>query len=330
MRVYTKEWHELSDYLTAVEDFESIEDRDYSDEDIERLHQKALEKYLNGERELYDEPPYFDLKEWKEENPKEEFDPEDYLIADITEDDDVVNFRAPSSYEELLEYTKREFEHEKRLYDNREPFNAEEETEFFEDMYNGSLEEPDPDIPAWIRESVDSRLIALGLLPESIYKKLQEEKELKQKRFDELDELADRQMEEYDDEDENEEYEDFEEKLNDLQSGYVLGVREVSETYEIETVDWEFDEDDEENEVTEFTQIRRIYTFTDVKIIEDEGLEIVPETDEDGDVSSNCDLMDYELYDDNGRYEVHLLFNNGEHGLKYLTLSCDGLVTSGE
>lgn len=328
MRVYTKEWHELSDYLAAVDEFEPIEDKDYSDEDIERLHQKALEKYLKEERELYDEPPYFDLKEWKEENPKEEFDPEDYLIADITEDGDEVNFRAPASYDELLEYSKREYEHQVEMYENREPFNAEEETEFFEGMYNDNLEEPDSDIPAWIRDAVDPRLIALELLPESIYKRLQEEKETKQKRFDELDELADRMLEEYDDEDDNEEYEAFEEKLSDLQSGYIHGAREIGKSYEVEMVDWEYDEEDVDDEDIEFTQVRRVYTFRNVIIIEDEGLEIVPETDEDGEVVSNCELMDYELYNDNGRYEVHMLFDNGEYGFRYLTLSCDDIFTS--
>ena len=330
MRVYTKEWHELSDYLTSVDMFEPIEDGDYSDEDIEKLHQKALENYLKEERELYDEPPYFDLKEWKEDNPKEDFDPEDYLIADITEDGEEVNFRNPESYEELLEYTKREYEHEIKEYEEREPFNEKEETELFEEMYNDSLGEPDEDIPAWVRETVDPRLIALGLLPKSIYKNLEEEKESKQKRFDELDEIADRVLEEYEDEESSEEYEDFEEKLSDMQSGYVLSAGKVGSSYEIEIVDWDYEDDDceedDEDDESEYPQVRRVFTFSNAGIIEDEGLVFESETDEDGDVLTNCELMDYELYEDNGRYEAHMLFDNSEHGLKYLTLSCDGLV----
>ena len=264
MRVYTKEWHELSDYLASVDLFEPIEDGDYSDADIEKLHQKALENYLKEERELYDE---------------------------------------------------------------REPFNEKEETELFEEMYKDSLDEPDEDIPAWIREAVDPRLIALGLLPEGIYKRLEEEMEAKQKRFEELDEIADRVLEEYEDEEASEEYEDFEEKLSDMQSGYILSAGKVDSSYEIEIVDWDFDEDeDEEDDETEQAQVRRIFTFSNADVIEDEGLDIEPETDEDGDVMSNCELMDYELYNDNGRYEVHMLLDNGDHGLKYLTLSCDGLV----
>ena len=71
MRVYTKEWHELSDYLSAVEEFEPIEDRDYSDDDIERLYQRALENYLNEyDLTLYDfyqntgSRSLFRLKKW--------------------------------------------------------------------------------------------------------------------------------------------------------------------------------------------------------------------------------------------------------------------------
>ena len=47
------------------------------------------------------------------------------------------------------------------------------------------------------------------------------------------------------------------------------------------------------------------------------------EIDEDGDLTSNCDLECHELYFEDGRFEVHFLLDDGE--LKYLTFSCDDI-----
>lgn len=282
MRVYTKEWHQLSDYLVTVEDFEPVEDKEYTDADIEALYQKRLEKYLDEQREMSREYP----------------------------DDD--------------------------FYDEKE------EIEFFEELYHDSLEDPDEDIPAWIRESVDPRLIALEVLPESVYSKLKEEMALKQKRFDELEELAERMYEDgmHEDDESHEEYEDADDVIGDIMGGYILDIRELGDSVEIEYVTWDdgdddedfedddFDEDDideEDDDDFEDVQIRRIATFKGTRIIEFEKPEIKTECDEDGDIESNCDIIDYELYYEAGRYEVHMLLDNEEHGLKYLTLNCESV-----
>ena len=283
MRVYTKEWHELSDYLVTVEDFEPVEDKEYTDAEIEELYQKRLEKYLDDQREMSREYP----------------------------DDDF--------------------------------FVEKDEIEFFEEMYNDSLEDPDEDVPAWIRESVDPRLLALGVLPESVYSKLKEEMTLKQKRFDELEELAERMYEDgmHEDDEHYEEYDEADDVIGDIMGGYILDIRELDASVEIEYVTWDDgddDEDDEDDDDVDFedididdeedfedVQIRRIATFSGARVIEYEKPEIKAEHDEDGDIESNCDLLDYELYYEADRFEVHMLLDNEEHGLKYLTLNCESV-----
>ena len=279
MRVYTKEWHELSDYLVTVEDFEPVEDKEYTDAEIAELYQKRLEKYLDDQREMSREYP----------------------------DDDF--------------------------------FVEKDEIEFFEEMYNDSLEDPDEDVPAWIRESVDPRLLALGVLPESVYSKLKEELTLKQKRFDELEELAERMYEDgmHEDDEHYEEYDEAEDVIGDIMGGYILDIRELDASVEIEYVTWDDGDDDEDDDVDfedididdeedfEDVQIRRIATFSGARVLEYEKPEIKAERDEDGDIESNCDLLDYELYYEADRLEVHMLLDNEEHGLKYLTLNCESV-----
>lgn len=278
MRVYTKEWHELSDFLVTVEDFEPVEDKEYTDAEIEELYQKRLEKYLDDQREM------------------------------------------------------------SREYPNDDFFVEKDEIEFFEEMYNDSLEDPDEDVPAWIRESVDPRLLALGVLPESVYSKLKEEMTLKQKRFDELEELAERMYEDsmHEDDEHYEEYDEADDVIGDIMGGYILDIRELDASVEIEYVTWDDGDDDEDDDVDfedididdedfEDVQIRRIATFSGARVIEYEKPEIKAERDEDGDIETNCDLLDYELYYEADRFEVHMLLDNEEHGLKYLTLNCESV-----
>lgn len=327
MRYYTKEWYELMQALGTSEMFEPIIEKEYSDEEFEQLYCEMLEKHIQEERDLYDEPPVFDLDEWKEEFPREEFDPEYFLIGEIDEDGEEYDLRNPESYEELLQFQIDEYEHQWKEFEERPPFDEEEAREEFEDDYNESLEEPDEDIPAWIRESVDPRLIALGLLPERVYKKLLDEEEEMERRFDELDEIADMEYESlYEDLLEGDEdaaaelpegidYDELIRNIEDLNAvdgDYVAEVRILDGDLVIVFSGW-----DEEGD-----EIVRTAFFENAEILEDDGLEITTERDEDGDIVSDCDFTAHELYClDDGKYEVHMLFEN--KGLKYLTFRCD-------
>jgi hypothetical protein len=287
MRFYTKEWSSLMDSLGVVDMFRPVIDKEYTDEEIEALYDESMDIYVEQEREIYDEPPHIIFEE--DEDDEDDDD-------DIDEDDDIV-----ISIDELLDE-----------YENREPFDEEEARSEFEENYKDALEEPDEDIPAWITECVDPRLIAMGVLPEGAYKKLMAEEKKLQERFDELDAAADEALEDMY-ASMPDEYTGILDDFDELDGDYVIGIEREGDELCLMLYGW--DEDAE--------PVKRTVTFDGVSIIEDEGITIDCEIDEDGDYMSNCDLSYHEIYFENDRFEVHMLFDDGEQ--KYLTLSCDGI-----
>lgn len=273
MRFYTKEYYTLMMELGVSELYEPIIDKDYSDEEIEELYQKALDRYVEEERADYDEPPEFD--------PDEAADPE---------------------YAEML---REELEE----YENREPFDEQEAAEEFRETYEDNLEEPDEDLPEWVREAVDKRILAMYFMPEKIYRKLTEEDAANEERFEALDERADEALEEMRG-NLPEELEELMDTLEELESSDVVSAVIGEGEIELKMGGW--DEDGEEV----------LYTlrFDEAEIIENDGVAVNSWVDEDGDVMSDCEFLYAEMYSGDGRPEVHMMFDNG--GLKYLTFSC--------
>jgi hypothetical protein len=107
-----------------------------------------------------------------------------------------------------------------------------------------------------------------------------------------------------------EEYEELFETLEELEDAYVLGIKKTGDEIELKLEGW----DDEGEEA--------VYTlrFDEVEVLEDDGVTAHPGKDEDGDTESDCELLYSEVYIEEGRPEVHMMFDN--NGLKYLTFSC--------
>lgn len=260
--------------LGAASMYEPVIDKDYSDEEIEDLYQKALDRYVEEERAAYDEPPE--------------------LIFD--EDGDP---------EEDLELFRIETEE----YENREPFDEEEAEAEFEEMYRDNLEEPDEDLPDWVRDVVDTRILAMYFMPEKIYRKLSEQDEENEERFDELDERADEALEELM-ETLPEELAELMDDLVELEDATVMDARTDGGVIELLLLGW--DDDGEEK----MYRLR----FAGAEMIEDEGVDVRSWEDEDGDMDSDCELLYSEVYLEDGRPEIHMMFDN--NGLKYLTFRC--------
>lgn len=273
MRFYTKDYYTLMMALGVTDLYEPVIDKEYTDEEIAELYQKALDKYIEEERASYDEPPE--------------------LVSDDNDDP------------EYVEMLRQEIEE----YENREPFDEEEAKADFEEMYRDNLEEPDEDLPEWVRESVDPRLPAMYVLPEKVYKKLADEDEANEAKFEELDEVVEDALEDMRD-DLPEEFEELLDTLEELECASVLSADVSDGEIELKLEGW----DDEGEEV--------IYTFRfdEAEIIENEGLDVNSGKDEDGDTESDCELLYSEVYIEEGRPEVHMMFDN--NGLKYLTFSC--------
>ena len=259
--------------LGVTEMYEPVIDKDYTDEEIEELYQKALDKYIEEERADYDAPPVLYLEE--------------------------------AGDPEALEFFRIETEE----YENREPFDEEETAEDFEELYRDNLEDPDEDLPDWVRDEVDPRILAMYFMPEKIYRKLSEQDAANEERFEALDERADEALDDMIDE-LPEEYEELFETLEELEDAYVLGIEMAGDEIELK-----LEGCDEEGEEVVYT-----LRFDEVEVLEDEGVTAHPGKDEDGDTESDCELVYSEMYIEDGKPEIHMLFDND--GLKYLTFRC--------
>ena len=273
MRFYTKEYYTLMMGLGTVDMYEPIIDKDYTDDEMEELYQKALDKYIEEERASYDEPPVL-------------FVDEDGNAEDL-----------------------EDFEAEVEEFENREPFDEKEAAEEFEDLYKDNLEEPDEDLPDWVKETVDPRILAMYFMPEKIYRKLAEEDKANEEKFEALDEKADEALEDMRG-DLPEEYEELMDLLEELENAYVIEAAIGSGEIELKLEGW-----DDEGEEAVF-KLR----FDEAEVLENEGVEAHSEKDEDGDIESDCELLYSEIYVEDGRPEFHMLFDN--NGLKYLTFRC--------
>lgn len=274
MRFYTKEYYTLMMSLGVTEMYEPVIDKDYSDEEIEELYQKALDRYVEDERAEYDAPPVMYLDE--------DGDPEDLEL----------------------------FRFETEEYENREPFDEDEAAEEFEEMYRDNLDEPDEDLPDWVREAVDPRILAMYFMPEKIYRKLADEDKANEEKFDVLDGQTEEAFEEMRG-DIPDELEELMDTLGELEDSYVLSIEKTGNEIEMKLEGW--DEDGEE----------AVYTlrFDEVEVLEDEGVEAHSGKDEDGDTESDCELLYSEIYIEDGMPEIHMMFDND--GLKYLTFRCE-------
>lgn len=274
MRYYTKEYYTLLLAQGAAELYEPIIEKEYSDEEIEDLYQQAMDRYIEEEREEYDQPPGL-------------------IIDEDGPDSEVFELSIDAAL----------------AYENREPFDEEQSRADFEEMYRDNLEEPDEDLPDWVREAVDPRILAMYFMPEKIYRKLTAEDEINEKKFDALDDEADEKLEELR-ETLPEAYQEFLDILEDLEDLYVTDIEITDDEIRMTLSGWDDDGDEEE----------KLLRFSSPEIIENEGVEAQSWEDEDGDIESDCELLYSELYMENGRPEVHMLFDN--KGLKYLTFSC--------
>ena len=190
--------------------------------------------------------------------------------------------------------------------EDREVLEEKEEGEGVEDLYKEKIQEPDEDLPDWVKETVDPRILAMYFMPEKIYRKLAEEDKANEEKFEALDEKADEAREDMRKE-VPEDYEELMDILEELESCSVYSSSIDGDEIELQIEGW----DDEGDPV--------IYTlrFDEVEVLENEGVKAESWIDEDGDRASDCEFLFAEMYFEGDRPEIHMMFEN--NGLKYLT-----------
>lgn len=292
MKYYTKEWYNMMQLWGLGDEFEAIEDRVYSDDEIQSMYDAKLAKEIAEEEEFFNTPPDYGLWEEILKNP-DEVDLEDFAI--INEETD--EFYTPKSIDEIVADLKYEYERDLEAFNNRGEYDPSEAIECFESAYEAGLNNARDFYPSWMAETVDPRLIALGYLPASAQARYSEEMAEVEAEWNRINEA----FEEFN------ASQDIDEELVekfDLHDGELVALEEDGDEI-LMTIDrcgmWC---DDEESEVT----IR----FRNAEIIEKE------ET-----IKPGNSFLYFELHRRaGGGYEVHMMFFT-EEWLGYLTIGCE-------
>lgn len=304
MNFYTKEWYELMQQQFYTSGLRKIPDKVYSNKEIKDFYQRALKAEIARDRRLYNTPPSY---EWTESLLlPETFNAEDFLFID-EENEEMFH---PKTAEIAKEYIEKERQESEKQFINRPPFDSSETIACFEECYRMGVRYAAKSYPKWVQETVDKRLLALNLMPETAYKRLREE-ELKNRRaFQKIERKAQKVLEK-------------QEIPNEIRSEFqfhdanLLSLKKVRSDIELilrKDGDWS-------KGTTPYIKI----IFKNVKKFEREkGFSIRTHKDADGEMGSNCVYLYDELYNIEDGYEVHMLLWTVK-ALRYLTIGCEDI-----
>ena len=188
MRYYTKEWYALMQKSDITTGLAKVPDGKYTKKDIDKLFEKKFRKELRAEKKAYDTPP--DLSYLLDVLEGEEFDPSDWVLADEA----TGKTRMPKDREEVRAFIQAEQDAELEEFNARAPFDEEDYRQMFCDIYEERL----ADLKRWPESGAlgkaDKRLLALEMVPESIFKEAREEERAARKEYNRINRNADRAL----------------------------------------------------------------------------------------------------------------------------------------
>lgn len=297
MKYYTKKWYNLMQNLYYTDDIKTIEDKDYSEEEIKQICQdeydKQLEEYINEEEALYNEPPINNL------DFLEDLDRKDIIVVN-EEDDTIIE---PKSNEEAKKIIEEQYYKELEEFKNRPAFNRKEVEKEFEESYQNGLRYSKENYPKFVSDEVDERFLALHLMPKSIFNELKIYEKENQKEFEKIEEEAEKELS-------NQNIP--EDILNIFFEFHDGNIKELAQNGEDIVLTIE----------TEEGQIK-IVNFKNGVFLENEIGKYTKK-----DINEYCVWLYYELYKINDKYELHILIQK-EEGLKYITIKCDNVSING-
>lgn len=166
MKYFTKEYRDAFQNIFDFEGYEILEGENFN---IDLIYKQREAESVEHERAIYDTPPTNE----KDILSKVQFLLEDLLVSDTDAEGNEINFRTPESFEEWEEYAESTYKRRYQEYLDREPFDEEEVREIFKINFDIAVNEK-WQMPAWVYEKVDPRLIALYYLPKDVYQELKE------------------------------------------------------------------------------------------------------------------------------------------------------------
>lgn len=307
MRFYTKEWYKLMQHQDDTLCMKRLPDKDYSDQEIKTLFEKKLKAEIARDKREHDSPPFFlDLSE---QLTPENFDPEAWLVFPENEEP-----RHPVSAEEVQAQLERERKQAEEDFANRPPFDPGESEKSFREDCKGRMRFRKQRFPAWVCQQVDRRLLALELLPDSVYRRLKEESRQNRRAFQKIERAAEKEL--------------SRQQIPDRISGTfhfhdsaLLSLRKRGRNYEMllrQDGGWSGEG------ITPYIKV----IFTGAVLLEREkGLTPRARMEEDGTFWSRCIFLYHEMYCVQDGYEVHMMFaTRGQSELAYLTVKCRDIL----
>ena len=300
MKYYTKEWMELAQKLDYTARLKPIEDKEYSDEEIQKLYKEEEKRYVREERECYNEPPFNFLEYLGKDN---------FEVTDICRvDEETGEAVYPKTKEEALEWSREDYEKELAEFEARPPFDEEKAKQEFREMYEDSMEASLEEFHRFLEEQVDKRLLALDLVPKRIFQKLEKIDEENEKRFNDLEKIAKDIFK-------NQRIPaKVEELFKGLHDGIIATVGERRGNILLKIF-------------PEGANKPRIIKCIDAKLIENEIPDI---TNVENNTEMECYFLYDELYHNKDGYEVHIMAEMGVMDLRYLTIKCEDIVKGTE
>lgn len=186
MKYFTKEWYGLMQEIDYTTGYQPIEDKEYSDQEIDDLYKQALAKEIQMEESAYNSPPINMWASLLED--EDDFEPEYFLIEDPATGD----FFHPETYDEAKAMVEKDFQIQMEEFEKRPPFDPSLTEDFFAFNYERASKEGDVGLPTWASEKLDKRLVALGYLPEPIFLKLEAKENEARLKFDAINNEAEK------------------------------------------------------------------------------------------------------------------------------------------
>ena len=300
MKFYTKEWYELMQHQNYTSGLKKIPDQVYTDEDIQTFYDKDLKDEIARDRKIHNTPPGpFD---WEDDLLlPDRFTPDTFLFEN-EETGELFHPETPEIARYYLEENRRQ---KQEQFAARPPFDPTETIACFRDIYRGMLRYGALRFPQWVQESVDIRLLALGRIPESAYKRLKKEDQANRRAFDKIMAEATAVLEQ----------QDIPQEIRSrfyFHDATVLAIKKVRSDVELylrKDGGWTGD-------ATPYIKI----IFKNVqKFDREKGFALRPKLDTSGNLRTSCTYLYDELYRDESSYETHMLFWT-PNALRYLTI----------
>lgn len=206
---------------------------------------------------------------------------------------------------------QKEIARDRSLHRGAEAFDPAETISCFTQCYRAMARHAGNGYPDWLCGNIDPRLLALGRIPESAYRRLLAEDHANQQAFAQIMTDADNALA----------IENIPARLRDglqFHDARLLHLKQIGQDAELilrKDGGWD----------APATPYARILFCGVTRIEREKGFSIRPRQDAESEYSSGCTYLYHELYRESEGYALHILLNT-RRALRYLTVHCRDIL----